>query len=222
MARIMIIEDDSAVRAELTRLLERSAHTALTLDTFTDAATDALAASPDLILLDLSLPGLDGTLVCREIRARSNVPIIVVTSRSGELDEVLAMSLGADDFVGKPYSANVLLARIEALLRRAMPGAGTVFEHRGVRLDTMRAEAVSVASGKVVELTKNEARILAFLMQNAGIVVERATLAAELWESEAFVDDNTLTVNINRLRRSLAKIGAEDYLHTHRGIGYSI
>ena len=227
MARIAIIEDDSAVPTELARLLERNAHEPVVPTEFAptdtgDVTAAILAASPDLVLLDLSLPGLDGTLVCREVRARSDVPIIVVTSRSGELDEVLAMSLGADDFVAKPYSANVLLARIDALLRRTSAHAGTVLEHKGVRLDVARAEAVHVASGRLAELTKNETRILAFLMRNAGIVVERATLAAELWDSEAFVDDNTLTVNVNRLRRSLAKIGAESFLATHRGVGYSL
>ena len=222
MARICIIEDDCAVLTELAQLLERSAHAPLVLESFDNLASDALAASPDLILLDLSLPGTDGTMVCREIRTRSDVPIIVLTSRSGELDEVLAMSLGADDFVAKPYSAHVLLAHIDALLRRAAPAAASVLEHKGLRLDITRGEASSVATGASVELTRNETRILAFLMRNAGVVVERSTLAAELWESEAFVDDNTLTVNVGRLRRSLAKLGAKDYLTTHRGVGYSV
>ena len=173
------------------------------------------------MLLDLTLPGTDGQLVCRELRGASSVPIIVLTSRTTEADEVVAMTLGADDFVPKPYSPRVLLARIAALLRRSGGSAArSVLEHNGVTLDLSRSLASS-ASGSV-ELTKNEVRILALLMRRAGTIVSREDLMRELWDSEAFVDDNTLTVNVNRLRGALAKMGVEGFLVTHRGQGYSV
>ena len=174
------------------------------------------------MLLDLGLPGTDGQMVCRELRRVSQVPIIVVTSRVTDLDEVMSMSLGADDFVAKPYNPSVLLAHIEACLRRAK-GAGAhlsnVLECAGVSLDLARCTASY--EGKSVELTKNETRILSLLMRRAGKVVSREDIMVELWNSDAFIDDNTLTVNMNRLRKTLASIGVEGFLRTHRGLGYS-
>lgn len=221
MPKIYVIEDDEPIRAELIRLLEREGYQTGACEDFPRAAELALAAAPDLVLLDLTLPGTDGQLVCRELRASSDVPIIVLTSRTTEADEVVAMTLGADDFVPKPYSPRVLLAHISALLRRAGGGAArSVFEHGGISLDLSRSTA-SAAEGSV-ELTKNEVRILALLMRRAPAIVSREDLMRELWDSEAFVDDNTLTVNINRLRSQLARIGVKDYLVTHRGQGYAV
>ena len=220
MPKIYVIEDDEAIRGELLRLLEREGYETGACEDFSRASELALAAGPDLVLLDLTLPGTDGQLVCRELRGASSVPIIVLTSRTTEADEVVAMTLGADDFVPKPYSPRVLLARIAALLRRSGGSAArSVLEHNGVTLDLSRSLASS-ASGSV-ELTKNEVRILALLMRRAGTIVSREDLMRELWDSEAFVDDNTLTVNVNRLRGALAKIGVERFLVTHRGQGYS-
>lgn len=221
MPKIYVIEDDEPIRAELIRLLEREGYQTGACEDFPRAAELALAAAPDLVLLDLTLPGTDGQLVCRELRASSDVPIIVLTSRTTEADEVVAMTLGADDFVPKPYSPRVLLAHISALLRRAGGGAARlVLEHGGISLDLSRSTA-SAAEGSV-ELTKNEVRILALLMRRAPAIVSREDLMRELWDSEAFVDDNTLTVNINRLRSKLARIGVKDYLVTHRGQGYAV
>ena len=222
MPRIYVIEDDEAIRRELGELLARNGYEVACCDDFSRAASLALAAVPDLVLLDLTLPATDGQLVCREIRATSQAPIIVLTSRTTEADEVVAMTLGADDFVAKPYSSQVLLARISALLRRAgvAAGASPSLEHAGVSLDLARSQAS--ANGQTVELTKNELRILALLMRRAGTIVSREDLMRELWASDAFVDDNTLTVNVNRLRGTLAKIGVRDYLVTHRGPGYSV
>lgn len=221
MPKIYVIEDDEPIRAELIRLLEREGYQTGACEDFPRAAELALAAVPDLVLLDLTLPGTDGQLVCRELRASSDVPIIVLTSRMTEADEVVAMTLGADDFVPKPYSPRVLLAHISALLRRAGGGAArSVLEHGGISLDLSRSTA-SAAEGSV-ELTKNEVRILALLMRRAPAIVSREDLMRELWDSEAFVDDNTLTVNINRLRSQLARIGVKDYLVTHRGQGYAV
>lgn len=222
MPRIYVIEDDEAIRRELLELLGRSGFEALACEDFPRAAACALMAEPDLVLLDLTLPGTDGQLVCREIRAASQVPVMVLTSRTTEADEVVAMTLGADDFVPKPYSSQVLLAHIQALLRRAGGGAvaGQVLERGGVTLDLARSQAS--AGGASVELTKNEMRILGLLMRHAGTIVSREDLMRELWASDAFVDDNTLTVNVNRLRATLAKLGVRDWLVTHRGQGYSV
>ena len=221
MSKIYVIEDDEAIRGELLRLLEREGYETGACEDFSRASELALAAGPDLVLLDLTLPGTDGQLVCRELRGASSVPIIVLTSRTTEADEVVAMTLGADDFVPKPYSPRVLLARIAALLRRSGGSAArSVLEHNGVTLDLSRSLASSVSGS--VELTKNEVRILALLMRRAGTIVSREDLMRELWDSEAFVDDNTLTVNVNRLRGALAKMGVEGFLVTHRGQGYSV
>ena len=221
MPRIYVIEDDEAIRRELAELLGRAGYEVVCCTDFARASACALAATPDLVLLDLTLPGTDGQLVCREIRAASSVPIAVLTSRTTEADEVVAMTLGADDFVPKPYSAQVLLAHVAALLRRAGgSAAGQVLERGGVTLDLARSQAS--AGAESVELTKNELRVLALLMRRAGTIVSREDLMRELWASDAFVDDNTLTVNVNRLRATLAKLGVRDWLVTHRGQGYSV
>lgn len=221
MTRIALVEDDAGIRDALAQILSQRGYEPVPVTDFSHTSQTVLDAACDLVLLDLGLPGVDGTVVCREIRSRSDVPIIVVTSRSSEVDEVLSMTMGADDFVTKPYSAHVLAARIEALLRR-VKGARSrpVVEHNGLTLD-IEASCAS-ANGKTVELTRNELRILAYLMRNAGSVVARAALMCELWDTDAYVDDNTLTVNINRLRQTLARIGVRDYLTTHRGQGYSV
>ncbi|MBR5951063.1 MAG: response regulator transcription factor [Actinomycetaceae bacterium] len=222
MARIAIIEDDRALRDELAALMVRNAHEPVVIDDFVHAAAHVLKASVQLVLLDLSLPGADGATLCREIRANSPVPIIILTSNSSETNEVLTMSLGADDFIAKPYSPNILLARIDAVLRRSFNAIVASIEHRNVSLDPVNYVVTALDTGKSTKLPNNEGHILSFLMKNAGMIIERSALAAELWDSELFVDDNTLSINISRLRRSLAKIGVHDFLTTHRGQGYSV
>lgn len=217
---IVIVEDDAAIAGELAVLLERNGFGTAACTRFDRAVDEILALEPDLVLLDLSLPGTDGQFIVRDLRERSRVPVIVLTARTAELDEVMSMNLGADDFVPKPYRARVLVARIQALLRRSNGQPDPVLTHAGLSLDPARAAAS--ADGREVELTKNETRILALLMARPGTVVSREELMRELWESEAFVDDNTLTVNINRLRTSLDKLGKTDYILTHRGRGYSV
>ena len=218
---VYIVEDDEPIRGELAEVLRRNGFEVAWCDSFDHVADDVLKAAPDVVLLDLTLPVADGQLVCREIRQRSDVPIIVLTSRTTEIDEVMSMTMGADDFVAKPYRARVLVARIGALLRRrGRSGESSVLEYGGVSLDLARSEVR--AAGGAVELTKNELRILSLLMSRAGTIVSREALMRDLWESDAFVDDNTLTVNVNRLRRSLEKIGVTNFLTTHRGRGYSV
>ena len=217
---VYIVEDDAAIAGELARALEREGFRTAAAERFDRVVPDILAAAPDLVLLDLTLPGTDGQFIARDLREHSQVPIIVLTSRTTEIDEVMAMNLGADDFIPKPYRLRVLVARIQALLRRADGGAATILFHNGVELDSARS--VARANGREVELTKNECRILALLMSRAGQVVPRADIMRDLWESEAFIDDNTLTVNINRLRATLEKIGVANYLVTKRGQGYTV
>lgn len=217
---VYIVEDDAAIAGELARALEREGFRTAAAERFDRVVPDILAAAPDLVLLDLTLPGTDGQFIARDLREHSQVPIIVLTSRTTEIDEVMAMNLGADDFIPKPYRLRVLVARIQALLRRADGGAATILSHNGLELDSARS--VARANEREVELTKNECRILALLMSRAGQVVSRADIMRDLWESEAFIDDNTLTVNINRLRATLEKIGVANYLVTKRGQGYTV
>ena len=223
MARLFIVEDDASLRENLVRMLKLKGHECLCCGSFANAAAEALAACPDCILLDLSLPGAYGHEVCRSIRQGSNVPIIVLTSSDSEFDEVMSMNVGADDYVVKPYRPAALLARIDRALTRsgsADPARG-LLEHDGVSLDPVRAE-ISYR-GKSVELSRNELLILRILMESAGSIISRSELMDELWQTDAFVDDNTLTVNVNRLRRSLRSAGVpEDFITTRRGLGYVV
>ena len=223
MARLFIVEDDASLRENLVRMLKLKGHECLCCGSFANAAGETLAACPDCILLDLSLPGAYGHEVCRSIRQESNVPIIVLTSSDSEFDEVMSMNVGADDYVVKPYRPAALLARIDRALTRsgsADPARGRL-EHDGISLDPVRAE-VSYR-GESVELSRNELLILRILMENAGSIISRSELMDELWQTDAFVDDNTLTVNVNRLRRSLQSAGVpEDFITTRRGLGYVV
>ncbi len=232
MPLIYIIEDDVALRRELANLLELQGFDVAFCEVFSHAASDALAASPDCILLDLKLPSDDGRVsghsICREIRRVSDVPIIVLTSVGDDFSEVMALKLGAHDFIHKPYRPAVLMAHIEALLARAerdarggSGGLGDVVERDGVSLNLRTA---SVGFGdKTSLLTRNELRILALLMRNPGTVISRSEIMCDLWESDAFVDDNTLTVNVNRLRKKLDGLGVDaDFLQTRRGQGYLV
>jgi DNA-binding response OmpR family regulator len=189
---------------------------------FDRVAESGLAARPDLVLLDLGLPGTDGLIVARELRQASDVPIIVLTSRTTDVDELMSMSMGADAFIEKPYNGQVLLAHIDAVLRRAgrAGAAGRTMEHAGLVLDLSRSRASF--EGRDIDLTKNELRILGTLMRRPGRVVSREELMEALWSTDSFVDDNTLTVNVNRLRQTLARIGATDYVVTRRGQGYAV
>lgn len=221
--RIYIIEDDAALRDELGHVLELSGYAVGAYEgTWADTAARALAAEADCIVLDLKLPGADGHSICRDIRAHSDVPILMLTSSESEFDEVMAMNLGADDYVVKPYRPAVLLAHLQALLRRsATPASDMVIRHKGVELN-VGAGTVAFA-GRVAELTRNELRILQTLMRSPGIVVPRSEIMCALWESDAFIDDNTLTVNVNRLRKTLAALGVpDDFLATRRGVGYTV
>ena len=222
MQKLLVVEDDQKIRDELVTLLQRNGYEACALTSFVDVPGQILQSGADLVLLDLNLPGVDGQHVCREVRQKSNVAIIAVTSRNSDLDELMMLSLGADDFVAKPYNTQILLLHIATVLRRvgvaAEPSAEST--HGGVTLDTAACRVH--AAGGSAELTKNELRILAILMRNAVTVVSRQRIQEELWQSDEFVDDNTLTVNVSHLRQTLAGIGVEEYVSTRRGLGYIV
>ncbi len=221
MAHIYVIEDDKALQDELERLLDLQGFTTAHCNDFARAAHEALAADADCVVMDLKLPGTDGHQICRDIRATSSVPIIILTSSESEFDEVMALGLGADDYVTKPYRPATLIARIQGLLRRSAAMAPPILQHAGLALD--EAAATVSFQGRTQELTRNELKILQLLMRNAGRAVSRQQLMVHLWESDSFIDDNTLTVNMNRLRKKLAELGAdEDLIKTKRGIGYII
>lgn len=217
--KIFIIEDEEKIRVELSEFLNRYGYEVSYSTNFENIVNIALKENPHVILLDINLPYYDGYYICREIRKNSNVPIIVVTSRNSEIDELMSMNLGADDFVTKPYNTQILLARISSLLRRTYQNIDLeVFEFNGLKYNMSTSE-MSFKDNKI-ELTKNESRILYTLMKSKGKIVSRNDLMKSLWQNDEFVDDNTLTVNINRLRKKIDGIGAEGYLQTKRGQGY--
>ena len=217
--KIFIIEDEEKIRLELSIFLNRYGYETSYSDDFENIVEIALKEKPHIILLDINLPYYDGYYICREIRKASNVPVIVVTSRNSEIDELMSMNLGADDFITKPYNTQILLARISSIIRRAYQNVESeVFEFRRLKYNMSTSEMEF--DDKKIELTKNESRILATLIRNKEKIVSRNDLMKALWQSDEFVDDNTLTVNINRLRKKLEEIGAKDYLQTKRGQGY--
>ena len=217
--KIFIIEDEEKIRIELSELLNRYGYEANYSNDFENIVKIALESNSHIILLDINLPYYDGYYICREIRKKSNIPIIVVTSRNSEVDELMSMNLGADDFVTKPYNTQILLARISSLLRRTYQNMDLeIFEFKGLKYNMSTSE-MEFDNNKV-ELTKNESRILYTLIKNKEKIVSRNELMKSLWQNDEFVDDNTLTVNINRLRKKLEEVGAVGYLQTKRGQGY--
>lgn len=221
MAIVYIVEDDATLRDELAHLLELNGYETRACDDFETAAHDIVDVNPDCVILDLGLPGADGQSICRDVRRQSDVPIIVLTAKNDEFTEVMSLSLGAHDFVAKPYRPAVLLARIARQTSCDGVGQASTITHGEVTLDLSVSEVRY--RGRSAELTRNEQRILALLMRNAGTIISRQEIMCDLWESDAFVDDNTLTVNINRLRKTLASIGiADDFLQTRRSLGYVI
>ncbi len=218
--KILIIEDDPVIRTELTILLKKYGYQVTVADDFINIIPFALDEKPNLILLDINLPVYDGFHICREIRKNTKIPIIVVTSRDSDMDELMSMNLGSDDFITKPYNTQILLARIAAVLGRAYNSNENSLTFGSITLDIAKG---AVTNGeKSVELTKNELRILSLLMQNKQAITSRDDMMNALWQTDEFVDDNTLTVNINRLRIKLTDIAADGFIKTKRGQGYSL
>ena len=219
MPRILIIEDDEKLREELKIFLNKNGYEATTLTTFDNTIQDILKRKPDLILLDINLPNTDGEYICKEIRKQSNMPIIIVTSRDNELDELLSINNGADHYITKPFNIQILLAKIGSLLRRTnMQEVIDKIDVKDFILNT--SNSTIEKDGKIIELTKNEYKILKYLVQNRGKIVSREDIMECLWESESFIDDNTLTVNVTRLRNKLEELELKELLETKRGQGY--
>lgn len=219
MAKIIIIEDTEKIREELKTFLIRYGYEAVAPTNFENIIQDTLKEEPDLILLDINLPITDGYYICREIRKTSDVPIIVVTSRDNEMDELMSMNLGADDFVTKPYNTQILLARIESILRR-VNGANQrdTIVYNELKLNLSNGSVMY--NGRTAELTKNELKILSCLVKNKGKIVSRDDLMDFMWNADVFVDDNNLSVNVTRLRKKLEGVGMKDNIETRRGLGY--
>lgn len=221
MPNIMIIEDDPDIREELTLLLDNEGYQTCAVTEFSGVPGQVLSASPDLILLDLGLPGRDGMALCAAIRRASRIPIIFVTSRDSAAEELRALSLGGDDYITKPYNIPVLLARIKAVLRRfGAPADADILKAGGLTLHLSRGTA-SAGEGSI-ELTRNELKILAYLMAHPGQIVSRADLIEALWDSQIYIDDNTLSVNMTRLRAKLEGLGLPGLIKTRRGMGYQL
>ncbi len=220
MQRILIVEDDEKLRTELEIFLNHNGYHAETLQTFDNTIADILRIHPDLILLDINLPGSDGEFICKEIRKQSNMPIIMVTSRDSELDELLSINNGADHYITKPFNIHILLAKIGSLLKRTnmMLENNNTIDAKDFILNISKNTIEK--EGKSIELTKNEYRILKYLVENRETIVSREDIMECLWENESFIDDNTLTVNITRLRNKLEELGLKELLETRRGQGY--
>lgn len=220
MAKILIVEDDRKIREELELFLNKHGFEAIGLVDFQNMIPDILAQNADLLLLDINLSMVDGEYICKEIRKVSNIPIIIVTSRDNEIDELLSLNNGADQYVTKPYNIQILLAKINALLKRSQNKDTNQNKIDCKEFILNVSKSMIEAENKQIELTKNESKILYYLVQKRGQIVSREEIMSYLWDSESFIDDNTLTVNMKRLRNKLQEIGKADMIETKRGQGY--
>ncbi|MEA5002088.1 MAG: response regulator transcription factor [Christensenella sp.] len=215
--KIIIVEDNHKIRNELMSFLQRYGYQTAGMEHFGTVVQDILHEKGDLLLLDINLPEVDGYSVCREIRKTSDIPIIIVTSRNTEMDELMSINLGADDFVTKPYNTQILLARINSVLKRVNKSVERI-DCGCFALNLARS--VIELGQKEIEITKNELRILNTLATHRGSIVTREELMKDLWNDNMFVDDNTLSVNVNRLRKKMEEEGLADVIETKRGQGY--
>lgn len=220
MSKILIVEDDEKLREELKIFLEKHGYEAIILEKFDNTIKEILNKKADLVLLDINLPYMDGEYICKEVRKISNVPIMIITSRDNELDELLSINNGADQYITKPFNIQILLAKIERLLKRSENGKINQNKIDCGEFVLDISKGIVERENKNIELTKNELKILHFLVLNKGVIVSRNDIMDYLWDSESFVDDNTLTVNMRRLRTKLEEIGLKDVIETKRGLGY--
>ncbi|MBX9136782.1 MULTISPECIES: response regulator transcription factor [unclassified Clostridium] len=222
MFTIMIIEDNEQLQNEIGSLLMINGYSVLKPKDFNNIPQVVKESKPELILLDINLPKDDGFKICTEIRSFSKVPIIFVTSRNTNIDELMAITLGGDDFITKPYNTQILLARINSLIKRAYPNDSNldIIQYNGLKLNILTSTIEYNENSE--ELTKNELKILYYLLINKGKIVSRVEIMEYLWDSSMFVNDNTLTVNITRIRNKIEEIGLKDFIKTKRGQGYII
>lgn len=219
MKKILIVEDEMPICLELMELLKNEGYDAAYLESFDHVGEDILHAGADLVLLDINIPGINGEMVLKNLRKESQVPVIMVTSRTSEFDEVLSMSYGADDYITKPYNPTILLLRIAAILKRAGDSFGvTTYGECQVNL----GKGTIRKGDKEVVLTKNEMLIFGLLLQNQSRIVSRDEIMTVLWDNDEFINDNALTVNISRLRTKLAEIGEPDAIETRKKQGYCL
>ena len=222
MYRIYIIEDDSIIAGKIKEHMTNWGFEARCATDFRNIMGEFAEYDPHMVLLDISLPFFNGYHWCEEIRRVSKVPVIFLSSAADNMNIIMAMSMGGDDFIAKPFDMNVLVAKVQAVLRRTYDFGGQtqVIEHRGALLNM--SDASLVYNGEPVELTRNDYKILLTLMENRGSIVSRETLMEKLWETDCFVDENTLTVNIARLRKKLDSAGLTGFITTKKGIGYIV
>lgn len=222
MYKILIIEDDMVIAKTIKTHLESWGYEVEYITDFQNVMSHFVSYDPQLVLLDISLPFVNGFTLCNEIRKLSKVPIILISSASDNMNIVMAISMGGDDFIAKPFDLTILTSKVQALLRRTydFTGQTNLLEHRGAIVNTN--DATLTYNGQKIDLTKNDQKILHVLLENKGKTVSRDVLMTRLWETDSFIDDNTLTVNINRLRKKLEAIGLHDFIKTKKGLGYLV
>lgn len=224
MSRILVVEDDEVLRNELIELLRNEGYAAEYISIFSDTAGQIIKSKPDLVLLDINIPELNGELVLRKLRKEVDIPVIMVTSRTSESDEVLSMSYGADDYITKPYNPTILMLRISAVRKQDSSEADTgekgIYQYKEAVVNT--AKGTLSRGDKELVLTKNEMIIFLSLLNNIGKIVSRDELMTALWDNEEYINDNALTVNISRLRAKLSDFGYEDAIETRKKQGYCL
>ncbi|OAS14667.1 response regulator transcription factor [Paenibacillus oryzisoli] len=223
MYRIMMVEDDEKIRRIVADTLIKWQYDVVEVTQFDQVLKEFQQTDPHLILLDINLPVFDGYYWCQQIRAVSKVPIIFLSSRTQNMDVIMAINMGGDDFIQKPFDLDILVAKVSALIRRKytyQEDESLRFMHRGLKLHV--TNSTIEYQGQVTELSRNEFILLQLIMRNIGKIVSREDMMQVLWNEEQFVDDNTLTVNVNRMRRKIAALGLEDFIVTRKGMGYVI
>lgn len=222
MYKVLIVEDDPTIAESIAKTLRKWDYEAQYLTDFKDVLAEFAKFNPHLVLLDISLPFMNGYHWCAEIRKLSNVPIVFLSSASDNMNIVMAMNMGADDFIAKPFDLNVLCAKVNAMIRRTydFSGNGSLMEHNGLILNL--GDATLTYREQKLELSKNEFKILQLLLENSGKIVSRDAIMRRLWDNEQFIDDNTLTVNMTRLRKKLETMGLFDFILTKKGLGYMV
>ncbi|MEK4984507.1 response regulator transcription factor [Streptococcus sp. FSL L8-0526] len=222
MHKILLVEDDEVIRQQVKKILEQWEYEVVLVEDFMEVLSIFVKVEPHLVLMDIGLPLFNGYHWCQEIRKVSKVPIMFLSSRDQAMDIVMAINMGGDDFVTKPFDQNVLLAKIQGLLRRSYEFGKdqSLLEYMGVILNLKAMDLVY--QGEVVSLTKNEFQILQVLFERSGNIVSREDLMKELWNSDFFIDDNTLSVNVARLRKKLEAVGLKDFIETKKGVGYGL
>lgn len=222
MQKILIVEDDEKLRNELEIFLSHQGYQAECLKKFDNTIHDILEINPNLILLDINLPGVDGEYICKEIRKQSDMWIIIVTSRDNELDELVSINYGADHYITKPFNIHILLAKVNSLLRRTNSNSEPKNKIDAKDFILNISNSTIIKDDKIIDLTKNEYKILKYFIENREKIVSREDIMDVLWENDCFVDDNTLSVNITRLRSKLEELGLKDIIETKRGQGYML